>query len=241
MNMRKPAGDPEFSATEDPFRELVAPHGESTSVGISRDSFTDRSRALDSSGQPAPMELETGAAEPAPAALLGWYGSLPGVMAERRTAQRAGRRSLRHTARQHRNSKHPDRRQTMRSNDDSLRAATAHHSPKLGRDWKQQTPSRKQSPNPGEDNRPRSLNQNHVEEPGSVDGQMNRRAVVSSDLISVGYEHRTMTLELEFCNGEIYICAGVPECIYQGLMSAPLKGIYYHDHIEHNYPSVKVS
>ena len=129
----------------------------------------------------------------------------------------------------------------MRSNADSLCTMNAHDPPRLARGGKPQAPNRKQYPKPSEDPRPPTQNQNRVQELGSVDGHMDTRAVVSSDLVSVVYDHRTMTLEIEFCEGGMYLYAGVPESIYQDLMSAPLKGIYYHDHIERTYPSVKVN
>lgn len=56
---------------------------------------------------------------------------------------------------------------------------------------------------------------------------MLRQAVSSNNLHSIGYETFSQTLEIEFHSGGIYQYAGVPEHIYQSLMSAASKGRYF--------------
>jgi hypothetical protein len=70
---------------------------------------------------------------------------------------------------------------------------------------------------------------------------MYRQPVVSSNLVSVGYDANARTLEIEFHEGRVYRYSGVPESVYRGLMGASSKGQYSHDFIEHTYPFVSVS
>ncbi len=56
---------------------------------------------------------------------------------------------------------------------------------------------------------------------------MNRVAVSSSNLASIGYDAESKTLEIKFLNGTIYQYFGVPDNIYLGLMSAPSHGQYH--------------
>lgn len=69
---------------------------------------------------------------------------------------------------------------------------------------------------------------------------MNRTPVHSSNIRSVGYEAESRTLEVEFQSGGIYQYSGVPENVYQGLMQAASKGVYFHNRVKHWYPSRKV-
>ncbi|WP_079056449.1 KTSC domain-containing protein [Streptomyces caeruleatus] len=55
---------------------------------------------------------------------------------------------------------------------------------------------------------------------------MQRISVASTNLASVGYESNSRTLEVQFRNGSVYQCAGVPEAVYSGLMNAASKGSY---------------
>ncbi len=61
---------------------------------------------------------------------------------------------------------------------------------------------------------------------------MNRVPVQSSDLASVGYDLASSILEIEFHSGGIYQYFGVPQYIYEGLMSAGSKGTYFHQNIK---------
>ena len=55
---------------------------------------------------------------------------------------------------------------------------------------------------------------------------MDRVAVVSSNLASVGFDSATQTLEVEFHSGDIYDYSQVSGFIYQGLMDAASKDHY---------------
>lgn len=55
---------------------------------------------------------------------------------------------------------------------------------------------------------------------------MKRYSVDSSNVVSIGYEPTTATLEVEFYNGSIYQYFDVPEAIFQDFMNAPSKGKY---------------
>ena len=64
---------------------------------------------------------------------------------------------------------------------------------------------------------------------------MNRQPVVSTNLVSVGYDAATRTLEIEFHGGRVYRYDGVPSSVHQGLMSAPSHGRYFRGQIMHQY------
>jgi hypothetical protein len=61
---------------------------------------------------------------------------------------------------------------------------------------------------------------------------MNRTAVSSSHLASVGYDSTTNTLEIEFNDGSVYQYFNVPESVYRGLMQAASHGSYFDSHIK---------
>jgi hypothetical protein len=70
---------------------------------------------------------------------------------------------------------------------------------------------------------------------------MERAQVESSNLVSVGYDLKSATLEIEFHSGGIYQYSGVSEDVHQGLMNAGSKGSYFHQNIKNaGYPYVKV-
>jgi hypothetical protein len=69
---------------------------------------------------------------------------------------------------------------------------------------------------------------------------MDRIIVNSSNLVSVGYKKETQALEVEFQSGNIYQYLGVPESVYQGLMTASSKGEYFHDNILKEYDFTEV-
>ncbi len=70
---------------------------------------------------------------------------------------------------------------------------------------------------------------------------MKRIPVLSSNLVSVGYEASTSTLEVEFHSGSIYQYSGVPEREYQELLDAPSKGKHFHRNIRDRYPYTQVA
>ena len=64
---------------------------------------------------------------------------------------------------------------------------------------------------------------------------MDRTAVSSSNLASVGYDASTETLEIEFNDGGVYQYDSVPQSEYDGLMSASSHGKYFHRNIKGRY------
>lgn len=69
---------------------------------------------------------------------------------------------------------------------------------------------------------------------------MQREAVSSSNLQSVGYDAGTATLEIEFQNGRVYQYSGVPRSEFDALMQASSKGSYFNDVIRDCYPYHRV-
>ena len=60
---------------------------------------------------------------------------------------------------------------------------------------------------------------------------MQRQSVNSSNLVSVGYDPTSDTLEIEFKNGTIYRYFNVPPFEHERLMSASSHGIYFNSNI----------
>ncbi|MBI1979887.1 MAG: KTSC domain-containing protein [Elusimicrobia bacterium] len=61
---------------------------------------------------------------------------------------------------------------------------------------------------------------------------MDRVPVQSSNLASVGYDPTNSTLEVEFRHGGIFQYFGVPQYVYDGLLSASSKGTYFDQHVK---------
>lgn len=64
---------------------------------------------------------------------------------------------------------------------------------------------------------------------------MNRQAVQSSNLASVGYEPSAYTMEIEFKDGRVYQYFDVPQNVYQDLIGAPSPGQYFHQYVRGTY------
>jgi hypothetical protein len=60
---------------------------------------------------------------------------------------------------------------------------------------------------------------------------MERTPVSSSIIRSVGYDHASFILEIQFRSGKVYQYRGIPHGIYVELMSAGSKGSYFDAHI----------
>jgi len=60
---------------------------------------------------------------------------------------------------------------------------------------------------------------------------MERIQVASSSIASVGYEAAAAVLEIEFAGGAIYQYFGVPQDVYEELLNAASKGMYFHENI----------
>jgi KTSC domain len=70
---------------------------------------------------------------------------------------------------------------------------------------------------------------------------MNRTAVESSLLKSVGYDAESQTLEVELAPGRVYQYFDVPAEVYRDLMKAGSLGGYFNDEIRDVYAYAKVS
>jgi hypothetical protein len=65
---------------------------------------------------------------------------------------------------------------------------------------------------------------------------MEREAVSSSNLASVGYDADTETLEVEFAKtGKVYQYYNVPLFMYERLMAAPSIGVFFNAEIRNVY------
>jgi hypothetical protein len=73
------------------------------------------------------------------------------------------------------------------------------------------------------------------------DRYLDREYVSSSNIRSIGYDATSETLEIEFNSGGIYQYFGVPEHVYDELMSAPSIGTYFHQNIKDCYRCTKVA
>jgi len=69
---------------------------------------------------------------------------------------------------------------------------------------------------------------------------MNRIAVQSSNIRSVGYDPGSSTLQVEFSSGSVCQYLNVPKDEYEGLMRASSKGRYFNTNIKGEYQDVKV-
>jgi hypothetical protein len=69
---------------------------------------------------------------------------------------------------------------------------------------------------------------------------MDRLLVNSSNIITVGYDPKEQTLEVEFQSGKVYQYYQVPEDVYQELMSASSKGQFFHDNVMNQYDFAEV-
>jgi hypothetical protein len=69
---------------------------------------------------------------------------------------------------------------------------------------------------------------------------MKRKHVISSDIVSIGYNKNILTLEIEFLNNSIYQYFEVPLHIYHGLMKAESHGQFLAHNIKGVYRYSKV-
>jgi hypothetical protein len=67
-----------------------------------------------------------------------------------------------------------------------------------------------------------------------------RVAVSSKNLKSVGYDEQLLVLEIEFHTGGVYRYSGVPVAVHAALMRAASKGRYFLAMVKDRYPCVKV-
>ena len=69
--------------------------------------------------------------------------------------------------------------------------------------------------------------------------QMDRQPVNSSNLVSVGYDSSSGTLEVEF-NDSLYQYFDVPEAHYTGILGAESPGTYLNTHVKGSYQYQKM-
>jgi hypothetical protein len=69
---------------------------------------------------------------------------------------------------------------------------------------------------------------------------MNRTAVSSSSVRSVGYDEASQTLEVEFNSGGIYQYSGVPKKLSERFLTAPSKGRFFDQNIRDKFRTVKM-
>jgi len=69
---------------------------------------------------------------------------------------------------------------------------------------------------------------------------MNRDPVASSNLVSIGYDDATQTLEIEFANGTVYQYYNVGAPLFDQLKQAPSKGQFLNVYIRNAYPFSRV-
>lgn len=64
---------------------------------------------------------------------------------------------------------------------------------------------------------------------------MNRIAVSSSNVVSVGYDQETQTLEVEYQRSGLYQYYDVPEHLFSALMEAASVGAFLNANIKHAF------
>ena len=70
---------------------------------------------------------------------------------------------------------------------------------------------------------------------------MQRQAVQSRAIRTVGYDPEARELEIEFQSGQVYIYEQVPQSVYDWLLRAPNKGVYVTRQISGRYPERALS
>ncbi len=69
---------------------------------------------------------------------------------------------------------------------------------------------------------------------------MDRNYVASSNIVSIGYDEATETLEIEFLSGTVYQYYNVPINMYEQLMQEGSKGRFLNTYIKNAYPYSRV-
>jgi len=65
---------------------------------------------------------------------------------------------------------------------------------------------------------------------------MNMIQVDSSAIHSIGYDAISQKMQIRFTQGKTYIFCLVPQKLFDELLEAPSKGIFYDEHIRNKYP-----
>lgn len=69
---------------------------------------------------------------------------------------------------------------------------------------------------------------------------MTREPVQSSNIVSVGYDPATQTLEIEFKGGGVHQYSGVPADKHAAFMKARSVGGYFYQHIRNYHEGNKI-
>lgn len=69
---------------------------------------------------------------------------------------------------------------------------------------------------------------------------MKRDPVASSNIVSVGYDAPSETLEVEFMSGSVYQYYNVPQPTYDAFISAPSAGQFFAYQIKNAFPYSRV-
>ncbi len=69
---------------------------------------------------------------------------------------------------------------------------------------------------------------------------MDRVGVTSSNVVSVGYDEESHTLEVEFTGGAVYQYSGVPATVHTELMGAASTGRHLFANVKGKYPFKRV-
>lgn len=69
---------------------------------------------------------------------------------------------------------------------------------------------------------------------------MNREAVSSSNIMSIGYDSGSETLEIEFKDGSVYQYYNVSEHLYEQFKASSSKGQFFHVYIKSSVPFSRV-
>lgn len=69
---------------------------------------------------------------------------------------------------------------------------------------------------------------------------MERQAVSSSNIASVGYDENLQLLEVEFHSGLVYQYMNVPSVVFTQLMEASSVGQFFNTYVKNAYPTQRV-
>jgi len=73
-----------------------------------------------------------------------------------------------------------------------------------------------------------------------MEAAVEREPVTSSNIVSVGYEPTSETLEIEFKTTGVYQYLNVPQFIWERFMMADSVGKFFNAEIKNSYPCTKV-
>lgn len=70
---------------------------------------------------------------------------------------------------------------------------------------------------------------------------MQRHAVESASLASIGYDSTVQAIEIEFKRGTVYRYLNVPVAVFEAFLSAESKGTFLNTRIKDAYPFMRIS